>query len=110
MTSKYQIIMSKQTFHLGLSMAGAVSAGAYTAGFMDYLLEALSEWENAKQQQLNNSDSNIPTHNVIIDAIGGASAGGMVGMIATLALYAGNWKPVKKVSNVKTGNILYDSI
>lgn len=109
MTSKYQIIMSKQTFHLGLSMAGAVSAGAYTAGFMDYLLEALSEWENAKQQQLNNSDSNIPTHNVIIDAIGGASAGGMVGMIATLALYAGNWKPVKKVSNVKTGNILYDS-
>ena len=37
------------TFHLGLTMAGAVSAGAYTAGFMDYILEALSEWEKAKQ-------------------------------------------------------------
>ncbi|MBU2921044.1 patatin-like phospholipase family protein [Winogradskyella psychrotolerans] len=101
--------MSKQTFHLGLSLAGAVSAGAYTAGFVDYLLEALSEWELAKQAQKNNPNSNIPNHNVVIDAIGGASAGGMVGMIATLALYAGNWKPVKKVSNKKTGNILYDS-
>ncbi|WP_299123048.1 patatin-like phospholipase family protein [uncultured Winogradskyella sp.] len=101
--------MSKQTFHLGLSMAGAVSAGAYTAGFMDYILEALSEWENAKKEQANNPESNIPKHDLIIDAIGGASAGGMVGMIATLAMYSGNWKPVKKVSNVKTGNILYDS-
>ncbi|WP_400078696.1 patatin-like phospholipase family protein [Winogradskyella sp. R77965] len=101
--------MSKQTFYLGLSMAGAVSAGAYTAGFMDYILEALSEWENAKKEQANNPDSNIPKHNVIIDAIGGASAGGMVGMISTLAMCSENWTPVKKVSNVKTGNILYDS-
>jgi len=101
--------MSKQTFHLGLSMAGAVSAGAYTAGFMDYILEALSEWEKAKAEQANNPKSKVPKHNVIIDAIGGASAGGMVGMIATLALYSGNWKPVRKVSNTKTGNILYDS-
>lgn len=101
--------MSKQTFYLGLSMAGAVSAGAYTAGFVDYVLEALSEWENAKLAQTDNPNSNIPNHNVVIDAIGGASAGGMVGMIATLALYSGNWKPVKKVSNVRTGNILYDS-
>jgi len=90
-------------------MAGAVSAGAYTAGFMDYILEALSEWETAKKETANNPDSNIPKHNVCIDAIGGASAGGMVGMIATLAMYAGNWKPVRKVSDVKTGNILYDS-
>ncbi|WP_179019664.1 patatin-like phospholipase family protein [Winogradskyella forsetii] len=101
--------MSNQTFYLGLSMAGAVSAGAYTAGFIDYLLEALSEWEKAKQQQANNPNSNIPNHKVVIDALGGASAGGMVGMIATLALYSGNWTPVKKVSNKKTGNILYDS-
>ncbi|NRD23685.1 patatin-like phospholipase family protein [Winogradskyella litoriviva] len=101
--------MSKQTFHLGLSLAGAVSAGAYTAGFVDYLLEALSEWEKAKEEQTNNLKSQIPNHNVVLDAIGGASAGGMVGMIATLAMYAGNWQPVKKVSYTKTGNILYDS-
>jgi len=101
--------MSKQTFHLGLTLAGAVSAGAYTAGFMDYVLEALSEWEQAKKEQANYPTSMIPKHNVIIDAIGGASAGGMVGMIASLAMYSGNWKPVKKVSHTKTGNILYDS-
>ena len=101
--------MSKQTFHLGLTMAGAVSAGAYTAGFIDYLLEALSEWEKAKKTHSNNPVNNIPNHNVVIDAIGGASAGGMVGMIATLAMYSGTWKPVRKVSNVRTGNILYDS-
>ncbi|MFC0605690.1 patatin-like phospholipase family protein [Winogradskyella pulchriflava] len=93
------------TFHLGLTMAGAVSAGAYTAGFMDYILEALSEWEKAKQ--LNNDF--IPNHNVVIDAIGGASAGGMVSMITTLALCDGNLKPVKERANTKTGNVLYDS-
>lgn len=30
-----------QTYHLVISMAGAVSGGAYTAGVVDYLLEAL---------------------------------------------------------------------
>jgi len=97
------------TFHLGITMAGAVSAGAYTAGFMDYILEALSAWEAAKKEHENNPNSTIPNHSVIIDAIGGASAGGMVSMITTLALCAGNIKPVKEVSNTKTGNILYDS-
>lgn len=97
------------TFHLGITMAGAVSAGAYTAGFMDYVLEALSAWEKAKMEHENNPNSNIPNHNVEIDAIGGASAGGMVSMITTLALCAGNIEPVREVSNTKTGNILYDS-
>jgi len=97
------------TFHLGITMAGAVSAGAYTAGFMDYVLEALSAWEDAKKTNENNPNSNIPNHSVIIDAIGGASAGGMVSMITTLALCNGNIKPVREVSNTKTGNILYDS-
>tara|TARA_R110002020_G_scaffold216986_1_gene424804 strand:- start:3256 stop:4995 length:1740 start_codon:yes stop_codon:yes gene_type:complete len=90
-------------------MAGAVSAGAYTAGFMDYILEALSAWEEAKKQNETNPNSNIPHHNVIIDAIGGASAGGMVSMITTLALCSGKIEPVREVSDIKTGNILYDS-
>ena len=30
-------------------MAGAISAGAYTAGVFDFLIEALDEWEKAKQ-------------------------------------------------------------
>ena len=101
--------MSKtsNTFHLGFTMAGAVSAGAYTAGFMDYILEALDNWESAKKGA--NPDDVIPKHDVVIDALGGASAGGMVSMITTLALYSGNHRPVKEVSKLKTGNILYDS-
>ncbi len=100
---------TSKTFHLGLTMAGAVSAGAYTAGFMDYVLEALSEWEKAKHLNKGNPNSSIPKHNVSVDAIGGASAGGMVSMITALALCEKNFKPVKNVSNKKTGNILYDS-
>ena len=94
------------SFHLGLTMAGAVSAGAYTAGFMDYLLEALNAWQNEKDKHKHNVNSEIPNHNVVIDAIGGASAGGMVSMITTLALLDGGLKPVLELSHKKTGNIL----
>ena len=33
----------QNTFYVGLCMAGAVSGGAYTAGVLDYLIEALEE-------------------------------------------------------------------
>ena len=39
-----------EPFKIGLCMAGAVSAGAYTAGVMDYLIEALDEWEKQKKE------------------------------------------------------------
>jgi len=32
---------NENTVYLGLCLAGAVSAGAYTAGVTDYLIEAL---------------------------------------------------------------------
>lgn len=41
-------IPSTQKFQLGLCMARAVSAGSYTAGVMDYLTEALEEWEKRR--------------------------------------------------------------
>ncbi|WP_394750914.1 hypothetical protein [Spongiimicrobium salis] len=103
------------TFHLGITMAGAVSAGCYTAGFMDYLLETLNKWEEAKSKNRQlaaegkEMDKRIPMHNVAIDVLGGASAGGMVSMITTLAFYQKDIKPVLKPSYTKTGNILYDS-
>lgn len=102
------------TFHLGITMAGAVSAGAYTAGFMDYLIEVLELWEERKEKNrlLKKNDPaydpTIPMHDVCIDAFGGASAGGMVGMITALSTFS-KMEPVRKPSDVKTGNILYDS-
>jgi len=72
--------MPNKPFEIGLCMAGAVSAGAYTAGVMDYLIEALETWESKRGQP------GVPSHQVILKAIGGASAGGMTGIIAASAL------------------------
>ena len=69
-------------FHIGLNMAGAVSAGAYTAGVLDFLVEALDEWYAAKAQKL----PGVPTHDVVLDVISGASAGGMCSAISSVAL------------------------
>jgi len=73
--------MSTKTFHLGLCMAGSVSAGAYTAGVMDYLIEALSKWEQTKQ-----SDSSVPQHDIKIDLLCGASGGGITAALSLFAL------------------------
>ncbi|NRR93139.1 hypothetical protein HSX10_16300 [Winogradskyella undariae] len=107
----------KNTFHLGITMAGAVSAGAYTAGFIDYLIEALELWEDqktiireklAKNEPLSKYEKKVPLHDVCINVLGGASAGGMVGMITALSTYS-KMPSVKQPTNDKTGNILYDS-
>jgi hypothetical protein len=37
-----------KTFDIGLVLAGAISAGAYSAGVVDFLIEALDAWEDAK--------------------------------------------------------------
>lgn len=72
--------MAEKCFHIGLCMAGAVSAGAYTAGVMDYLLNALERWEQ------NRGQAGIPSHRVQISIIGGASAGGMTGLLTVAAM------------------------
>lgn len=70
------------TLRLGICMAGAISAGAYTAGVLDYLFEALDAWEQAKALNL----PNVPRHKVSIEVLSGASAGGMTAAIASAAL------------------------
>lgn len=82
------------TFRVGLCMAGAISAGAYTAGVMDYLVEALEEWERQKAS----GKANVPSHKVEIPVIGGASAGGMTGVILASALHD-EFEPVKTASS-----------
>lgn len=109
--------MSRPVFNIGITMAGAVSAGAYTAGFMDYLLEVLHKWEDQKKsirKKLENGESlteyekKIPLHDVSIEALGGASAGGMVSMITALSVYE-RMEPVREPTLQRTGNMLYDS-
>lgn len=69
-------------FRIGINMAGAISAGAYTAGVFDFLLEALQEWEKAKLQ-----NQPVPNHSVSIEVLSGASAGGMCSGMGALSLY-----------------------
>jgi len=83
------------TIYIGLCMAGAISAGAYTAGVMDYLVEALEEWEKRRGQE------DVPTHRVVIPVMGGSSAGGMTAIMAAGALN----DPVKPVRSLATGDI-----
>ncbi|MEO1494088.1 MAG: hypothetical protein AAFV19_18195 [Pseudomonadota bacterium] len=74
------------TYYLGLTMAGAISAGAYTAGVIDVLLEALDRhnaryqaWKDAEARGEGDSDafSDHPRHRVVLRVISGTSAGGV---------------------------------
>jgi len=80
----------KPGFQIGLAMAGAVSAGAYSAGVFDFLIEALSEWQKAKDR-----GEDVPRHNVFISVMSGTSAGGIVGALGLAAL-AGGVRPTER--------------
>ncbi len=78
------------TFEIGLVLAGAVSAGAYTAGVLDFLFEALDTWHAAKladvQAGRTGEAATVPHHDVLIRIVAGASAGGMNGAIMAASL------------------------
>lgn len=94
------------TFEIGLVMAGAISAGAYTAGVIDFLVEALDAYEEAKRDP--NWDG--PTHDVKVPVLAGASAGGMTAAIAALHFFHDleHVRPNKAVPDPKN-NRLYSS-
>ena len=71
-------------FDIALVMAGAVSAGAYTAGVLDFLVEALTAFEAEKARQ----PGTYPWR-VRIRVISGASAGAIVGAIFASTLRPG---------------------
>ncbi len=66
-------------FEIGLVMAGAISAGAYTAGVIDFLIQALDAWEEAKNGP---ASDDVPKHRVLLRVMAGASAGGMTAGLA----------------------------
>lgn len=69
-------------FELGLSLAGGVSCGAYTAGVMDFIIEALDAW----QERLKQGDPEAPDHQVRLSTLGGASSGALNAAIVTAVL------------------------
>ncbi len=68
------------TFELGIVMAGAVSGGAYTAGVVDFLIEALDAWHEAKD-----AGEDVPRHQLRVRVMTGTSAGAMNTALATVA-------------------------
>ena len=62
-------------FEIGLVMAGAVSAGAYTAGVVDFLIQALDQWHEGKR----GDDPRCPRHDVSLKVMAGALGRGHVG-------------------------------
>lgn len=68
------------TLDIGLVLAGAVSAGAYSGGCLDFLLQALDAWYAAKGQP------DVPPHDVRIKVATGASAGGMTAAMLASSL------------------------
>ncbi len=96
-------------------MAGAVSAGAYTAGVIDYLLESLHLWEKAKERNLilgenhPDYDDSIPMHDVELEVLSGASAGGITGTLTLLSLLTKEHQFVNKDNPNGDHNLFYQS-
>src|SRR4051812_43560656 len=96
-----------KSFRLGLTMAGAVSAGAYTGGVLDYLLQALDGWYKNRHRP------DVPQHNISLDIISGASAGGITGAMAALVLHLEERYPVtpdrRKDEEYLKKNVFYNA-
>ena len=69
------------TFEVALVLGGTVSAGAYTAGFLDKLIEALDAWYMAKTKQ-----ADVPGHDVKLRVAAGASGGAVCAAILARAV------------------------
>lgn len=104
---------AKKPYEIAFCMAGAVSAGAYTAGVMDFFIQALDEWENAKQRNRAQHGENyerwdVPWHDVVIKTMSGASAGGMTAAI-TAASIGGAIEPIIRPEDEGKRNNLFDA-
>ena len=89
MTNK-TIQQDNNTFDIGLVLAGAVSAGAYSAGVIDFLIEAIDRWYAVRESEISRGvpfeRRLAPPHNVRLRAMSGSSAGSMVAALAAVVL------------------------
>jgi patatin-like phospholipase len=95
-----------RTFELALVLGGTVSAGAYTAGALDFLIEALDAWTQLRER----GNGAAPRHKVVLRVITGTSGGGVIAAIAARALNF-EFDPIARGTPVGaglTGNPFYD--
>ena len=95
-----------RTFELALVLGGTVSAGAYTAGALDFLIEALDAWTQLRDR----GNGAAPQHKVVLRVVTGTSGGGVIAAIAARALNF-EFDPIARDTPVGaglTGNPFYD--
>jgi len=99
-----------EPFRIALTMAGAISAGAYTAGVLDFLLEALDQWERAKSGALPPDERGAaPRHRVLLSAVTAASAGSVCAGVLAASLGRSNIPMSGARAPAVGANKLYDS-
>src|SRR5271166_3102697 len=95
--------LDQPEFHLGLTMSGAISAGAYTAGVFDFLIQALDEWEKARRGEIAGvAPASVPNHRVGVKVMSGASAGAITAGVGAIALADAGQAPVFFDPDAKT--------
>jgi hypothetical protein len=94
------------TFEAALVLGGTVSAGAYTAGALEFLIEALDAWTGMRDGA---AGQTVPRHKVVIRIITGTSGGGVNAAIAARAL-AYDFPHVSRGTEtaIAAGNPFYD--
>lgn len=99
--------VAPNTFEIALVLGGTVSAGAYTAGVLDFLIEALDAWTDRRDGP---NGRTVPRHKVLIRIVAATSGGGVNAAIAARAL-AYDFPHVSRAtgSSVAAGNPFYDT-
>lgn len=77
-------------FRLGLALGGTTATAAWTAGALDFLVEALDLWDDRKGDDRARGDgrASVPDHALRLGIAGGASGGGLC---AALLARAAGW-------------------
>ncbi len=85
MTQDRTKVMTSQNraFEIGFVLAGAISAGCYSAGVMDFIIEALDDYYVERDKP----EWDGPKHDVRVPVVAGASAGGMTAGMAALHMF-----------------------
>lgn len=97
--------MTIPEFQIGFAISGLTLASAYSAGVIDFFMQALDAWERAKNKEKN--AGMIPRHRVGIKVFSGASAGAITAAAGVVGC-AGGLRP-RKIDNPKprTQDTLY---